>query len=187
MLYTSSGALPKHIYCYVDSKFIRKEKTGYEKCVWFGLSSVPGRAWGLHVMLECGAVYRNIPPHAISFFDVYTDDKWTISEAQEWDCYGTQFSTIIYPYLDGMEAFVKTEGVELNARYLFTAIPIGDGFTNEPTQSKEFMFMETEGGRLTIQPTDRVLFYDKSFVDDCQNWPNDLKPQTQVWRSEGTM
>jgi hypothetical protein len=67
--------------------------------------------------------------------------------------------------------------------YLFTAVPLNDAYTRDPSQSKEFMFIQTEQGRLTIQPTNRVLFVDKSFTVD-QGWPTNLKTSDVIWYSE---
>jgi hypothetical protein len=183
MLNTGSGPLPHHIYCYVDSSFIRKEATGFEECVWFGLSSTHGRMWGCHVMLKCGAVYRNVPPHAIAF-KADPELDWKQEYAQVWDCYGSQFSTVIYPFLNDLNCDVCLRNdVLLGGDYLFTAIPLNDGYTAEPRQSKEFKFIRLDNGRLTIQPTDRVLFVDDSFTKT--EWPVDLKPQTDYYSCEG--
>jgi hypothetical protein len=75
------ASLPFHKYVWVDSSFIRTGGlSGFEPAVWFGLVSQYGRAWGLNVMLECGAVYRSLPPHAIAFRK--NPDPWTIKDAQ---------------------------------------------------------------------------------------------------------
>ena len=70
-----------------------------------------------------------------------------------------------------------------NGVYLFTAAFIEDAFTRTPEQGKEFSFIELENGRLTIQPTNRILFEDKSFTVDT-GVPKDLLTQTQVWSCE---
>ena len=68
--------------------------------------------------------------------------------------------------------------------YLFTAAFIDDGFTRAPDQQKEFSFIELEdSGRLTIQPTNRILFEDRSFTVDTGP-PKDLVTQTEVWSCE---
>ena len=60
--------LPYHIYGYVDKQFLTNfHETGTEPAVWFGLLTPANRALGLTVMLECGAVYRGLPPHAWMF------------------------------------------------------------------------------------------------------------------------
>lgn len=176
MIYSGSGDLPKHIYCFVDSAHIREKGKGFEPCVWFAIRSWPGRAWGCHIMLECGAVYRDVPPHALSF--TYNPELWTLGEAQRWNCYGTQFSTIEYTFLQGLALRTR----ESAGTYLFTAIPLNDGYTEEPAQAKEFVFCRLENGRLAILPTNMVLFNDASFGEAA--WPSDLKPSTRIWSVE---
>jgi len=177
-LYASSGDLPKHLYCYVDSSFIRKGGSGFEPCIWFGLRSQPGQAWGLHIVLECGAIYRNVPPHAISF-DIECEKDWKLENSQHWDCYGLLFSTIEYSYLSGL----RCETLKgLFGRYLFTAVPVDDAFTANPEQSKEFSFIELDNGRLTVLPTNMFRIHDKSFTEGA--WPKDLKVSNKIWRVE---
>lgn len=179
-LNTSSGSLPRHLYVKVDGSFIGAEP-GWHDAVWFGLHAHVGRAWGCTVMLDNGAVYRNLPPHALAFED--NAPAWTIKQAQLWDCYGPQFSLVAYTYLEGMGCIARIEGKDVPAMYLFTAVPYGDGFTQEPTQDKEFMFLRTDHGRLTIQPTNRVRFIDKSFTDADAGWPR-LSVQKQAYSCE---
>ena len=67
--------------------------------------------------------------------------------------------------------------------YLFTAAFADDAFTRTPEQQKEFSFIELDNGRLTIQPTNRTLFEDKSFTINTGS-PKDLVTQTEVWSCE---
>ena len=176
----SSQNLPHHLYVYVDRAFIRKDDNGFEPAVWFALRSEPNRAWGCHVMLECGAVYRNLPPHAIAFSN-HPMAFWTLQQAQVWDCYGRDFRVIKYDYLADLQA--RYDGKDDKAQYLFTACPQGDGFSAAPEQSKEFMFMRTEGDRLLIRPTNMLLFKERSFTEDT-GWPTDIRTSSQVWECE---
>ena len=59
--------LPKHLYLNVDTAFTHKHPQGYMPAIWFAITSTPGRAWGCHVLLENGAIYRNLPLHALHF------------------------------------------------------------------------------------------------------------------------
>jgi hypothetical protein len=176
----SSRNLPHHLYVWVDSAFIRKDGKGFEPAVWFALRSTPNRAWGLHIVLECGAVYRNVPPHAIAF-SACPSPVWTLPKAQVWDCYGTEFDVIRYDYLADLEA--RYDGGDDRATCLFTACPTGDGFSAAPEQSKEFMFLKTEGDRLLIRPTNMLLFEERSFTE-YTGWPTDIMTSTQVWNCE---
>jgi uncharacterized protein (DUF736 family) len=74
------------------------------------------------------------------------------------------------------------DGSEQGGSYLFSVAPIGDGWSNEPEQSKEFFFLELENGRLAALPTNAVLFDDKSFSKP--EWPKFLKRQREIWSAE---
>ena len=174
---TGSASLPHHQYVWVDQSFIREGGSGWEPAVWFGLHSHPGRAWACHVMLECGSVYRGLPPHALAFDD--KPDDWTLPQAQMWDCYGRTFSLLSYSFLDGLQAVTK-DGILCD--YLFTAVPIGDAYSAHPSQSKEFMFTRTKGERLLILPTNKLRFIDKSFTAEVER-PR-LKLADTVWSCE---
>jgi len=174
------GSLPKHRYVFVDSRFTHEEPCGFVPAVWFGLVSFPGRVWGCNVMLECGAVYRSLPPHALSFIE--EPEPWPIRNSQLWDCYGTDWSAEEYTYLRGLRLKCKIGGELFSGSYLFTIAPMNDGFSEAPEQSKEFMFCELDNGRLTIQPTNKVIFEDISFTTD-EKVPR-LKLQTEVYSCE---
>lgn len=65
--YDLIGQLPHHQYVHVDTAFTHKApEVSSTPAVWFGLVSYPGRAWGCTVLLESGAVYRNLPLHALA-------------------------------------------------------------------------------------------------------------------------
>jgi len=180
---TFIGNIPNHQYVFVDSAFTHIKPIGFIPAVWFGIVSFPGRVWGLNVMLESGAIYRNLPPHAIAY-----DDKsgvnWTPNEAQRWSCYGYQFTVLEYDYLRGIGCAARIgEERELKnfGRYLFTVAPIGDAFSAVPEQAKEFQFIRLKNNRLTIQPTDRVVFFDSSFQKvEPKEFPDGLKRQTEI-------
>ena len=180
MTYSQAGQIPYHQYCFVDTSFI-SSRTGFVPCVWFGLVSIPGRMWGCTIMLQCGAVYRAVPPHALAF-NPNPELDWRVDHAQRWDCYSREFSTIEYTYLRGVGVIAKNCDGESFGEYLFTAAPIDDGFSRHPEQAKEFCFIKLNNGRLTIQPTDKVLFCDDSFA--TPEWPKDLKTTTEIYSCE---
>lgn len=176
------GSLPKHRYVWVDSAFTHAEPCGFVPAVWFGLVSIPGRMWGCNVMFESGAVYRSVPPQAIAFSPHPVTD-WTAQKAELWDCYGYQWHATEYTYLRGLRCLAFIDNEKYDGSYMFTAVPIGDGFSDAPEQAKEFMFIELDNSRLTIQPTNRVRFIDRSFTDESQEVPR-LRLQTEVYSCE---
>ncbi len=180
MLYTHSGSLPRHQYIVLEPNAIGTH--GWLPAVWFGLCSYPGRAWGCHVHLESGAIYRNVPLHHLASRP--TDVAWGPADAQTWNCYGYGFSLVQYPYLEQCGIRAKTrQKQEYQGRYLFTAIPIGDGFSASPDQAKEFTFVGLQNGRFTAQPTNHILAEDASFTTGM-NWPRFLRRQTEIVDSE---
>jgi len=183
VIYSYLGQLDRHYYVWVDSTFTHKEPVGFVPAIWFALSSYPTRVWGITVMLESGAIYRNLPPHAIAF-KKDTEKIWTPKDAQRWDCYATDFVVIEYNYLHDKLCKVRTNEKEIFGSYLFTAGYVWDGFTAAPDQSKEFHFISTHGGRLTIQPTDMVVYDDDSFTDKKLEFPKGLKTQTEYFSCE---
>lgn len=180
------GDIPKHQYVWVDSRFTHKEAIGFIPAVWFALNSVVGRTWGIHVMLESGAFFRNLPPHAIAFSDSPQEPNWTANDAQRWDCYSQNWSAIEYRYLSGLRCKVRINSDRVLAgSYLFSTCPLDDGFTAYPEQAKEFMFIQLDCDRLTIQPTNHVVFQENSFTDNPNmDFPMGLKVSKQIYSVE---
>lgn len=177
------GQLPRHLYVYVDTGHTHRDSCGFIPAVWYGLVSFPGRAWGCTVLLESGAVYRNLPPHALAFSK--NPEEWEVQDAQTWDCYGRSFSCIEYDYLAGLDCKVLANKREHMGQYLFTVAPIGDAFSAYPEQAKEFSFVRLENDRLTIQPTNHLIFRERSFTTNRDlEFPRDLKRQIDVWDCE---
>jgi hypothetical protein len=179
---TLIGSLPKHQYVWADSSFTHRAAIGFIPAVWFGLVSHPGRMWGCNVMLESGAVYRGLPLHALAH-DRYPEDGWQPEHAQQWDCYGYGWTATEYTFLRSLRCRAKCYDREVMGEYLFTVAPVGDGFSEVPEQAKEFMFIRTMNGRFTVQPTDRVIFEDKSFTTGMA-WPVGLKRADQIYSCE---
>jgi len=177
------GSLPKHQYVLVDSAFTHREPVGFVPAVWFGLVSIPGRMWGCNVMLECGAIYRSLPLHALA----HGDDpaaEWVEAQAQRWDCYGSDWTATEYTFLRSLRLQANCAGTAYPGEYLFTAAPANDAFSAAPDQSKEFTFAQLENGRFTVQPTDRILFEDRSFTRHDWSWPQGLCRQSDIYSCE---
>jgi hypothetical protein len=186
LLGIQSGGLPRHQYVWLDPEAVLAKPDGQPPmpAVWFGLQAIYGRAWGCHCLLECGAVFRNLPLHQLR----HRPDAsagWSPGQAQEWDCYGERFSTLIYPYLDGLDCRARVgRGDEWHpGSYRFNAVPLADAYTQQPEQAKEFIFIALDNGRFTAQPSNRVLFADKSFTAGDLP-PGGLRLQTEVWHAE---
>lgn len=172
--------LPFHVYGYLHRTFLSAGQCdGWEPCVWFGLTCPRNRSVGLSVLLACGAVYRELPPQAFAFRE--DAPVWTLQQAQAWDCFGGSAQTIEYRYL--REFPVKVIASDLTGTYLWTVEFGEDGFSRDPGQAKCLHVIALDNGRLTLQPNDRLLWFDASFTAPGPP-PTWLRRQTQVWGVE---
>ena len=185
-MYSLIGQLPHHLYVNVDTAFTHRAPAFASiPGVWFGLVSFPGRAWGCDVLLENGAVYRNLPIHALAHTLKGLTEAWGPRDAQHWDCYSTQYTTLCFDLLRGLECLAKTADTPRGGEYLCTIAPIGDAYSAVPSQSKELVLVALENGRYTIQPTDRVVFRDQSFTTGKLEFPRGLRRQEETYSAEG--
>jgi len=160
---TKIGALPTHRYIWIDSEYTHEKPEGPVEAMWIGITSIPSRAWGINVILRNGgALYRNIPPNAVRFQK--EAPKWKINQSQLWDCYSYNFTILQNPILRGMPVSTKINQTIFKGTYLFSTAHLNDGWSDSPEQDKEFLFVELDNGRLTIQPTNKVTFQDKSYT-----------------------
>ena len=185
---THAANLPRHQYVSVDKSVISQGQVqGWEDAVWFGLSSVPHRAWACTVLLKCGALYRGLPLSAICHDSVGHSHKWELRDAQRWDCFGYNFSTIEYDYLRELDCnvWIASRQEWLGGSYMFTAEPYGDGYSLEPSQTKSHHFIALHNGRLACVPGNNVLFTETSFTGKKPiAKPDWLRVQTNTYHAE---
>ena len=182
---THACNLPRHLYVKVDMAFVSDgEKQEIDDAVWFGLTAIPGRAWGCTVMLKCGAIYRGLPLHALAHGEIAIAD-WDLGDAQRWDCFGWNFTTIEYDYLMGLscKVWIASRKIWEVGRYMFTAEPYGDGFSMAPEQTKSHHFIKLNNGGITAVPGNNVLWNESSFTTpgDKPKW---LRGQREEWHGE---
>jgi len=184
MRYELVGQLPLHQYCYVDTAFThRQPDVSSIPAIWFGLVSYPSRALGCTLLLENGAVYRNVPIHALAHTPEGLHIPWRPQDAQHWDCYSSGFTTLCYDTLRGLECLAKTADVQRQGVYVCTIAPMGDAYSSVPAQAKELVLVALTNGRYTLQPTDRVVFRDLSFTVG-EGFPRGLKRQEHTYSAE---
>jgi len=185
-MYELVGQLPHHQYVFVDTAFThRAPETPSLPAIWFGLVSYPSRALGCTVLLESGAVYRNVPLHALAHTPEGLHIPWGLQDAQHWDCYSSGFTTLAYDTLSGLACLAKTApGEQRKGAYLCTIAPMGDAYSAVPAQAKELVLVALNNGRYTLQPTDRVVFRDASFTVGDLAFPRGLRRQDETYSAE---
>lgn len=184
---THVADIPRPKYAYVKDQFLYDMTDGYgdlTECLIYGLSSIPGRAWGLSVMLKNGALVQHLPVHAFTSSGLWCGSHG-LKDLQVWGCYGNDFSTHEYSALSEMpvKVYMKRSDSYSNGTYWFTAAPYGDMYSLTPDQHKHFNFIWLDCGCLASMPGNRMMMYDSSFVELPEERPNYLV-NTQYWYPE---
>jgi hypothetical protein len=185
---THIADIPRPFYCYVRDEYLydRTDHYGtFTPCLAYGLSAIPGRAWGVSVLLNNGSMVQHLPLHALSFndHDTLVGHRHLLDQLQIWGCYGWEFTTHEYKALSEMPCRVYMKGEWENGRYLFTAAPYGDHYSMTPDQHKHFNFVHLECGAIAALPGNRMMMYDSSFVTIPDKRP-DYITNTSVWHVE---
>lgn len=176
---TKTSSIPLLQYVLVDTRFTHEEPIGFQEAEWVQTVAIPDRAWGLNIIFRKGGMmYRNLPPHAISFGNLTL--PWTLDQAQLWNCYGSQYEHLDCDHLGDCRVVARIHNQLYAGRYLFQTSFIGDSYSMNPEQDKTFFWIRLENDRLTIQPSNRVVFHDPSFIENAEI-PK-LKLQEDIYR-----
>lgn len=178
------GDVPRPMYAYVRKEFLYDHKFGqgrFMECMIYGLSAMPGRAWGLSALLKDGAMVQNLPVHAFSL-SKHNCLQHTLPDLQVWSCYGQEFAAHEYSALREMPvlAYMKRQKQYVEGRYWFTAAPYDDMYSMTPDQHKHFNFIWLDCGCLASLPGNRMFMYDSSFVELPTERPP-YKVNTHKW------
>jgi hypothetical protein len=177
---TKTSSIPLLQYVLVDTRFTHEEPIGFQEAEWVQTVAIPDRAWGLNVIFRKGGMmYRNLPPHAISF-PCDKPEAWTLGLAQMWNCYGNQYEHLDCDHLGDCRVIAKMHKDFYAGTYLFQTSFIGDSYSMTPEQDKTFFWIRLDNHRLTIQPSNRVVFRDPSFIESAEI-PK-LKLQEDIYR-----
>ena len=176
--------LPVHQYVTISPGVVHDD---VQHGVWFAVQSNIGAIWGGHVMLENGAIYRNVPLHLLS---IGRNDSPYHSphDLQLWDCYHEEARAHEYNYLRGLYTISQSPkaSAPFFGSYLFTIIPKADSFSRHLDQAKEFVVSVVAGtGRIVIRATNELMFCDKSIAPLPTVWPKGLRRQMSMPSVEG--
>lgn len=178
--------IPRPMYAFVKDQFLYDMVDGYDsvtECMLYGLSALPGRAWGVSALMKNGAIVQHLPVHA--FTNNNRHCSHTLSDLQVWGCYGWDFAVHEYSALQEMpvRVYMKATKQYVNGRYWFTAAPYNDHYSATPDQHKHFNFIWLECGCLCAMPGNRVQFYDSSFIELPEDRPRYIV-NSQYWFPE---
>ena len=163
-------SVPQHTYGLVDQGILRgstSDTNQYERCVIFGVTSIPSRALHFSILCESGAQWARIPLHKLRHEKPTTDRIHDLPQLQSWDCHGWDFCVAQYEYLREMGCQYKTrDGEMVPASYWFTLDHTDNGYSQYPPEHKcyHLLLLEDGSGQIAAQPNNRILWRDDSFV-----------------------
>ena len=138
-------------------------REGMQDVIVFGVQSVGGRALTFHIMTDEGAVRSRVPVHMLAWKD--DAPKMALDHLQLWDCFGHEVSCTVYDYL--LQSRVKAifkDGSKEWGNYIMTFDWYNNPYSNEPTQYKAAHLIKLDNGNFTLQPNNRLMWRDMSFV-----------------------
>lgn len=166
-----NSSISQHLYGLVDGGILRGrvgEGEDFDRCVIFGVTSLPSRALHFSILTEVGSQWARIPLHKLRHTEpVYGGPRHSLSELQSWDCHGWDFSVTAYEYLREMGCEYRTrDGVMVPASYWFTLDHTDNGYSQYPPEHKcyHLLLLEDGSGQIAAQPNNRILWRDDSFV-----------------------
>ena len=168
-----NASVPVHRYGLVSRAILTgMDKTQadiYEKCVMFGITSVPSRALMFSIMCESGAQWARIPINMLRHeLPTAGAVMHPLHELQMWDSHGWEFSVTSYEYLREMAcAFRLRDGREIPASYWFTLDHTDNGWSLYPPEHKcyHILLLEDGSGQIAAQPNNRIRWKDDSFTN----------------------
>ena len=117
-------SIPQHLYGWVDQGILRgatEDNGKFERCVIFGVTSIPSRALHFSILCESGAQWARIPLHKLRHDKSTSERVHNLPQLQTWDCHGWDFAVVQYEYLREMGCEYRTrDGDMVPASYWFT-------------------------------------------------------------------
>lgn len=154
--------------CFLRKEFLYNGKTHrgqFVPVVVFGISSIPGRALGFHVITDGGAAIDRIPIHALCWKkDAPAQDLGVL---ELWDCPGPYVGVHEFDFLAGLRCrTLLSDRKYYGAKYLFTidwsGSPEADAAGDIGHKSAHLLSLDN--GNLAAQPNNRIFWKESSFV-----------------------
>lgn len=174
-------------YCLLRKDFLydgTAHQGEFIKVCVFGVSSIPGRALGFHVMTENGAVIWRLPIHSLCHLaDAPTQP---LDWLQFWDCFSYDVTCTTFERLADSRVRVQLrDGSWEGGQYLFTLDWYGSPDAEEAGDGghKCAHFIALDNGNFAAQPNNRIQWFCPAFITPFQQKP-DYVTNTRVWKVE---
>lgn len=152
---------------------------------WYGVSLIPGRVIGCHVMLNNGANWARLPITALRGNDVEEAGPDVAPKAaQIYDCFGYTGNVVQYEFLRGQVAkFIDDKEIEA-AWYLFTIdYEAGGPFSEDPEQHKQHHVFECSDGTIRARPNNFIRWVDPALYTPFSEPPK-YRRINKIWSAE---
>lgn len=139
----------------------------FEKSLLISAKSLYGRAMEFEVLTECGVLRDKLPIEAICTNKDSPRRKTT--ELQLWNCFSKNMTIIQKPILGRVKVFNKQQKFEIGSYWWTFDFCLNDniydlGLAEQPDEHKCLHFIEMDDGNFMLQPNNRCLWLDPSFV-----------------------
>ncbi|MCB9091954.1 MAG: hypothetical protein H6620_05290 [Halobacteriovoraceae bacterium] len=183
----------KPIKCWLRKEYLynlESHQNEFEECHIFAISSIKGRALGLHAFLNTGAVFYRLPLSA--FVWKKTDLQVPIDYLQTWDQLGYHLSVIEYDFLKELngKVFLKNGKWE-NCEYMFTvdfchpdSSYLNTTFVESPQDHKCQHIVKLKNGYFGAYPNNKILWEEIAFVTKKMEGRPDYKVNTHKFHAE---
>lgn len=176
--------------CYAKKEFLFNQEEHYgefEEGVLFGVTSLMNKTLLFNFMSKGGGHFCRLPIHA--FCHKLDAPKQSLNDLVTWNNFSYYIGVVQYDYLTFCKAKVKLrDNKTYLGDYLFTvdyAHPdkniLDLGVSESPDDHKSANLFKLDNGNFAIQPNNRVLYVDASFIEPYEKPPR-WKAQTEEWR-----
>ena len=174
-----------HFYAKMRTEHLYQHdgREGLQDVIIFGAQSNVGQALTFHVMTDDGCVRSRVPIHMIAWKE--DTPKKALDHLQLWDCFGYEVVVTRYDYL--LQSRVKTmfkDKTKEWGNYLMTFDWHSNSYSEEPTQYKAAHLIKLDDGNFTLQPNNRLMWRDMSFITKAFPKKPDWKVDNKQWTCE---
>ncbi len=174
-------------YCMLRKQFLYDNLAHHGEflsvCV-FGVSSLPGRALGFHILTENGAMIWRLPLHALCHKP--EAPLRPLDWLQMWDCFSADIECTSFDRLQDARARLQLrDRTWIGAQYMFTLDWHGSPDSEEAGDGghKCAHILALDDGNFAAQPNNRIQWFCPAFVTPFKDKP-DYITNTACWKVE---
>ena len=175
--------------CYARAEFFhqmdRSWEGKFENVVVFGVTSIPGRALGFHVLSDWGGVWWRLPIHALC-----TDKdapRRSLSALEPWNSFSSKFSVHAFDVLSESRSVCRVGNDSLDGSYLTTIDWWGSDYANNAGSfgHKAAHIIILDEGNVAALPGNFLRWKNKAWVTNKVPDGNDMwLLNRHTWNSE---